>query len=1408
MIPDDANASPRIALIGDAAIADYCLSRLIDSGFRVVACLPGSRSFAAKARSYGVPVMPVDAPLRALLETPCDWILSVVNLRILPEELLTHPARGVINFHDGPLPRYAGLYAPTRALLDGEAEHGVTWHAVDSGIDTGNLLVSETLPIDPEDTSLSLQLRCVKAGCTSFDRLLPMLRQEDIDGRPQDPRLRTVFGNRNWSRVGLEIDWAAPRSSTMRVIRAHDFGPHANFVGRPRFRLQDRWHALTEAEACQDPSCANADAAPGATRLADGNKLHVRCGDACLVVFKSEPPVSGIVNSPVEVRGPAQLTAIEAWDRSRFTYELEWRRRLAHSDPLEGPAEQPGEPRRIVLGPADEDLACGLLAHQGLHGGGSVEFSLAWSRAEIEVDLTAGAESSLMELLHPFAPVRFPLAPSTRLDEALHGVLKALAKARQMGPFLGDLLDRDGLSGSGLQDPADLPVRVTEDKSGRHPAALWMFQRDEEGQWAATGPGTVMDSFTELLTHRRRTLVEDPQTTIESLPRVTGATAQKVEGWEGDTSISTPPSFLELIVTRLRSGDPRKGFLESPLDGGATDAEMAVMVEGWAEALHAAGVGVGDLVPIRLERGTPFVAVMFAVLGLGATFVPIDPLAPEARLHDMLQLLGARVGVTEGQGEAVGDGIRWIVSASTPSGFLNRVSRPNPNGVAFVLFTSGSTGRPKGIRLTHRNFNQYFDTVADAIHPDAFERSAWTSSVAFDSSIAEIVFPLLQGGTIVAFEREDLASVPAFLDKCRREAITGIGCATALWSSWMRLSSTLQNPMPPSIRHVDIGGSAADPDLVNIWLQVAGPDRCLMNRYGPTETTETVTAHRITADTGPLEVIPIGRPERGCEIRVLDAEGRRVPPGHQGEIWVGGGQVAAGYLGLPDESGGFQTPPDADGPWFRTGDCASWSKDGELLFHGRADDQIKVGGYRVELGEVRIAIQDSAAARVFEVLAPNASVGPILAVLVEWRGASDEGGAADDATEWSRQVERALEARLPRYAIPRRWRFVDSLPRTASGKVDRTIALEMVMVDANLGETRHEPGTRLWILDQVERALGRREIDTSLSFFELGGDSLSAMELHAALEAEGGCSIPITLVHIARDIDDLFERYQAATRPGVARAVSTGHRCEALVEREGRPEVLFMPGLHGEAPLRLLWAPLGKTLSVSAINLDLQQCQRTLGAVSGTEGLDALIKELAELVLSRAHKAPPVMVGYSLGGWLAFGIARECLRRGIRVPPPVLIEPEFHVSLPPLRRARQSINIKLDWLINLDPIRKRVPRWRPWNSKIDGLDPRDPRGRLPDNMDFRHEWDVDLQFERLLGKSLKRHAPRPADVEILLVSRKWRWLRYAGWSRIALGGVRRELVNMRHHEDFYRYGSEDVLVDLIRRHVDSDGSTV
>ena len=1391
MTGEDATGAVRVQLIGDAAVADGCLRRLIERGFDVVGCLPASDAFAGECRSRGIPTFDVDADLNVMLEVPCDWILSVFNLRILPPRVLQHPARGVVNFHDGPLPGYAGLYAPTRALLDGATAHGVVWHLVDEGIDTGDLLVTESVPIEADDTALALQVRCVEAGRRSFERLMPLLREETPDARAQDPSLRTCFGSKNWCRRGIETDWRSAVASIRRVVDAHDFGPYPNYVGRPRFRLDDRWHALIGASACEDLDCPNPESAPGATWTGDDGRLHVRCGDGCLVVDRSEPPVRAIEGAGLRmtVRDEAELLAIERWDAARFRTELWWRMRLGAFDQT-GDWMGSGDSGEMVLGDGLEHLICGLVACHAIHGDDSIQFALGWSRAELRAGVGPGVDPEVTSLLHPLAPVKVPIDPTTGMGRLAESIEAALAETRRRGPFLADILDRTGVGEKPLLDPGRLPIRVLENTPDPGPPACWTFRRATDGTWSVTGPEWAMGTFADLYEHRCGALERTSDGPMGGLPRVVGGTASMVRSWEGSQSIPAPESFMAVLMERLRAADLDRVFVDCVADGGATDREMAELTEAWMTRLRLAGVVAGDLVPVALDRGTPFVAVMMAVLCLGAGFVPLDPLAPDDRVRRILEILGTEVGVTEPGRAMPDDSMDWI-SAAPSTGksceVLHGIGRPEPDDVAFVLFTSGSTGVPRGVRLSHRNFDQYLETVAEAIHPLAYERSAWTSSVAFESSAAEVLYPVGLGGTIVVLDRADLASAASLTQAFRSRAISGFGCATALWSAWMKHVARIDQPIPETLRHVDIGGSVADPDLIRNWLELTDASICLMNRYGPTETSVTVTAHAIDATSIDHDSIPIGRPERGTEIRILDEAERRVPPGVEGEIWIGGGQVALGYMPIDQDQGGFRTLAGAEGRWFRSGDRGSWTPDGEILFGGRNDDQVKIAGYRIELNEVRQAIKGIEERREIDVLAIGTGTDRMLGVVVE------TGSMEIETDAWISDMETRLESVLPRYAIPRRWRFVESLTRTPSGKIDRMAARSLfaeMVVETPLVVDLDSPD---WIAAQVGRVLGRRVDDPSRSFFELGGDSLGAMRLHAILEESCGRTLPLTLVHAARDIGDLFERLRKAASDGVVEKIANGHRRHGVVERPDRPTVLFLPGLHGEATLRHIWAPLGARATVEAIDLDLDRCRSVLDRGRGPGRFSDLISDVVDLVTEGTGESPPILVGYSIGGWIAFGVAAAWRRRGIDLPMPILIEPEIHVDGAFPDRLRHTMNAAIDSMSNLDPLRALGRRMTKDRGPSLLPDSRDPRGRLPDSRD--------REYAGLLIDALGAHRPRAAEVAVRLVFRRGRDRRFAAWHRLALGGVEVDRVDLSDHKDFFRFGSEGVLTGIVDRHV-------
>ena len=1373
-------------------IAQRVLGRLLEAGFEVATCLPGGEAFATEARRRGVRTEAVGADLATLCREPCDWILSVFNTRILPAEVIDHPARGVINFHDGPLPRYAGLYAPTRALLDGAREHGVAWHLVDEGIDTGDLLETEPVPIEAGDTALTLQLRCVEAGCRSFERLIPVLHESDPQGRVQDPALRTFFGSGRWSRRGIETDWRSSAASVQRVVDAHDFGPYANYVGHPRFRLDDRWHRLTGVERCEDPSCPNSDEAPGATRAADDGRLHVRCGDACLVILACDPPLPGTDESDrsMVVRTDAELDAIESWDAARFRFELGWRNRIGMLG-SNFAWKVDGKTSSVELGPLFTDLACGLIACHAIQGDDAIEFALGLSPKEIAVGVGPEVDPAVTSLLHPLVPVSIPIGASIGIGRLAEMLAEAISEARRRGPFLRDLLERVGAGERPLVDPEGMPIRVMEGSPvpDLH-AAAWSFHRSVEGIWSVSGPTWAMKAFEDLLAHRRRILETNPEAAPATMPRVAGGTESAVVvAWEGSQSIPRPRSFLESIAERLKAADPEAVLVDSTSDGGATDGEMAEMVRGWTAALRNAGVGPGDLVPVALDRGTPFVAVMFAVLGLGAGFVPIDPLAPDDRVLRMLGILEAVVGVRSLDRVMPGRSMIWISAPSTDDrsdATLDRFVRPGPDDVAFVLFTSGSTGTPRGVRLSHRNFDQYLEVVAESIQPDAYRGSAWTSSVAFDSSVAEVLYPVVHGGRIVVLEPVEMASAASLSRAFEDRDITGFGCATALWGTWMRYVSERGRPIPRTLRHVDIGGSVADPDLVRRWLDMTGPELALVNRYGPTEASVTVTVHRIDADSLRTASIPIGRPERGTEIRILDEDQRRVPPGVEGEIWIGGGQVALGYLGTGDDQGGFQPLAGAEGRWFRTGDRGVWGDDGEIRFLGRADDQVKVGGFRIELEEVREAIKRIDDRYEIEVLLVGASTEARLGVVVE------ADGTAAEIDAWTSDMMNRLESTLPRYAIPRDWRFVESLARTPSGKIDRPSVrglFEDLEFDEPSTTDRNSPD---WMAAQVGRVLGRPIEDRSRSFFELGGDSLGAMRLHANLEAACGSALPLALVHVARDIEDLAKRFTAGSSADEPDIVLNGHRLRRVVDSRSGPTVLFMPGLHGEATLRHVWGRVGERANVEAIDLDLDRCRAILERDRRANGFDLIAEDVTEMVSASGDPGSTVLVGYSIGGWLAFAVAAKLHRRGVRMPEPLLIEPGIHVDGSVGERSRRRLEWMADAVINGDPWRRIRGRFhrRPRDER--SIDPRDPRGRSTD--------DRDRAFSKLLLGALASYRPVSEPIGIRLVTRRSRRLLYAAWWRLALGGVEHDSVDLVEHEDFFRFGSEAMLTEVIDGH--------
>ncbi|KWT58456.1 non-ribosomal peptide synthetase module [Streptomyces albus subsp. albus] len=516
-----------------------------------------------------------------------------------------------------------------------------------------------------------------------------------------------------------------------------------------------------------------------------------------------------------------------------------------------------------------------------------------------------------------------------------------------------------------------------------------------------------------------------------------------------------------------------------------TYAGLEAAARGFARALRERGVRPGDAVGVLLPHSVPTVVTQLAVWCAGGHYVPLDPGYPPPRIATMLETAGAVLTVgnkdlTEAAG-IPGDRALLPPAGTEQAGDAAPFEEYDPDAVAYVMFTSGSTGQPKGVAVTHRG-------IAGLAHRPEYvtitprDRVLFHSPVTFDASAFE-VWGALANGAAVAVSTADRLSPTGLARDAERLGATVTVLTTALFHHL----AARRSPLFGVLRGVLAGGEALSAQHARSVLR-AHPWLELVNGYGPTEATTFATAHRVTdADCdGPP---PIGRPVAGTTAYVMDEHGEPVAPGVRGELWLGGPRLALGYVGQPDRTAERFVDHPTAGRLYRTGDVVSARPDGTLDFHGRTDDQIKVRGFRIEPGEIEHALREHAgvADAAVVVQRPTPDDARLVAFVAPEDGASP-GAAA---------LRAHLEERLPAHLVPNVWGFVDALPMTGVGKVDRR-ALAERPVDGDDTGSPPAPAASLSPLQQVvadlwSQALGLPVDDPAADFIALGGHSLLAL---------------------------------------------------------------------------------------------------------------------------------------------------------------------------------------------------------------------------------------------------------------------------------------------------------------------------
>ncbi|MFI6318519.1 amino acid adenylation domain-containing protein [Nonomuraea sp. NPDC050556] len=517
-----------------------------------------------------------------------------------------------------------------------------------------------------------------------------------------------------------------------------------------------------------------------------------------------------------------------------------------------------------------------------------------------------------------------------------------------------------------------------------------------------------------------------------------------------------------------------------------------------AEALARLLVGLGvrreTRVGVLVGRSAELVVALVGVSLAGGVFVPVDPDYPVERITLILADSAPEVLLcTAATREAVPEEFAGAVVvldaplAVDPRTVLPRVESGDG---AYVIYTSGSTGVPKGVLVTHAGLGNLASAQIERFGVTPASRILQFAALGFDAAISELCMALLSGGTVVLAGSESMPPRVSLGDAVRRWGITHVTVPPSVLA--------VEDDLPDSLETLIVAGEACPPALVGRW----SPGRRMINAYGPTETTVCAT---MSSPLSPgRDVVPIGRPLPNMRAYVLDAFLQPVPPGVTGELYVVGAGLARGYLGRPGLTAErFVAVPASVNPahpgerMYRTGDRARWTREGELVFTGRADAQVKVRGYRIEPGEIEAVLADHPGVAQVAVVARED--GPGEKYLVAYVVPATEAG--EDGALISALRETAAE-RLPEHMRPAALVPLEAMPLTPNGKVDHRAlrAPDFARLSSGRGPRSAMEATLCELFAEV---LGVDGVGADDSFFELGGDSITSMQLSALARRKG-----------------------------------------------------------------------------------------------------------------------------------------------------------------------------------------------------------------------------------------------------------------------------------------------------------------
>jgi natural product biosynthesis luciferase-like monooxygenase protein len=779
------NTSPSFScyLIGADTLLIECAEILLSKGHRIYGVVTSAARISQWAQSHSIPVIPHQAGFGEQLKAkPFDYLFSITHLAIIKDDVLALPNKMAINFHDGPLPAYAGLNTPAWALMNQEDQYGISWHEITPGVDEGNILKQSLFDVAPNETSLSINTKCFAAAMESFPVLIDELVSDTLQPVVQDLSQRTLFGKFQRPSAAGVLLWQNSATELEALVRALDFGDYPNLLVTAKVLIDGQAFAVTAAVAREEDTGAE----PGTILEMDEGQINVATGEGVLTLtgFKT---LTGKALSPGQLShqlglktgdrfvdlSADQVASIDDSAQSLARADEYWTKHLNYLDPVELPYSLNDSAEVIAASQyqrLDLQLPAGATSDLVVTAYGLLlarlsrkhEFDLAFSAPSM-VRCAAAAPA----VINDYAVLHLGFDIKQPASVALSETAQQLAKTFERGAWFKDIIARSPELRAipELVTCTALPVAVALGSNTAVVGSAITLLITENGQSAALAynPSRLQANkaatFAQQLSAVVARLVSDPKVIASEIELLTQDEKRTIllEWNATQVRYDNGPCIHHLFEQRVAQHPNATALV---FEGESlTYAELNNRANQLAKVLIAKGIGPDDMVGVNVNRSFDLMIATLGVHKAGAAYVPLDPAFPADRIAYMVNDAQMRLVITQQNIKAD------LPPSSAEVICVDTLVQPgvvadNPNvamdsaKLAYVIYTSGSTGNPKGVMVEHRNATNFFVGMDSRLECQTPGTWLAVTSLSFDISVLELFWTLTRGFKVVIY-RED-----------------------------------------------------------------------------------------------------------------------------------------------------------------------------------------------------------------------------------------------------------------------------------------------------------------------------------------------------------------------------------------------------------------------------------------------------------------------------------------------------------------------------------------------------------------------------------------------------------------------------------------------------------------------------